>query len=248
MTLDIIDISSEKYTENCMICGLELEYLDRASENTCIYCGKTEDGYFVCPDGHYVCDSCHSAGALDIIERVCLGSDSINPMELAQTIMRHPKVPMHGSDHHSMIAAVLVTAYNNITGKGKDGDDGDDDIKEAIRRGSTVPAGYCGLYGTDAAAIATGIATAIILKATPLSDVERSRAMSMTARALAAIANNRGPRCCKRSTMTVLEVATEYYREVLGVEFDHVPAARLRCEHSHRNKVCAKVDCRYFPG
>ena len=91
-----------------------------------------------------------------------------------------------------------------------------------MRRGSLVPAGYCGLFGTDAAAISTGVATSVILKATPLSDVERS-------------------------TMTVLEVATEYYREVLGVEFGHIPAARLRCEHSHRNKVCAKDDCRYYP-
>jgi hypothetical protein len=60
---------------------------------------------------------------------------------------------------------------------------------------------------------------AVIFKATTLSDVERSRGITMTFRALAAISNNRGPRCCKRSNMTVLEVATEYFREVLGVEF-----------------------------
>jgi len=234
---------SQKHNENCMVCGSELQYLDRPASSTCIYCNKTEEGYFVCPNGHYVCDPCHSAGALEIIERACTASASTNPMELALSIMRHPGIPMHGSEHHGMIAAVLVAAHRNITGEGTE-----DDVREAIRRGSQVPAGYCGLFGTDAAAIATGIAIAVILRATPLSDVERSRGITMTSRALAAISNNRGPRCCKRSTMTVLEVATEYFREVLGVEFGHVPAARLRCEHSHRNKVCAKVDCRYYPG
>lgn len=243
MKLNICEISDKKSTENCVVCGTELEYLNRPVENTCMFCNKTENGYFVCPNGHYVCDSCHNTEALDIIERFCLQSDSENPMEMALTIMRHPRIPMHGSDHHGMIAAVLVAAYKNITGEGTE-----DDIREAIRRGSQVPAGYCGLFGTDAAAIATGIAVAVILKATPLSDVERSRGITMTSRALAAISNNRGPRCCKCSTMAVLEVTTEYFREVMGVEFGHVPAARLRCEHNHRNKVCAKEDCRYYPG
>ncbi len=55
----------------------------------------------------------------------------------------------------------------------------------------------------------------------------------------AAISNNRGSRCCKRSTMTVLEVATEYFREVLGVEFGHVPAAWLRCE-GNMDGSCSK--------
>lgn len=37
MTLNTIDIdvSTEKFTENCMVCGPELKYLDRASENAC---------------------------------------------------------------------------------------------------------------------------------------------------------------------------------------------------------------------
>jgi len=34
-----------------------------------------------------------------------------------------------------------------------------------------------------------------------------------------AISSNRGPRCCKHSTMIVVEVITRYFREVLGVEF-----------------------------
>ena len=111
-----------------------------------------------CPSGHYVCNECHASDSIKIITQFCLSSGSKNPMEMAKVIMKHPTMPMHGPEHHAMIAAVLVTAYKNFTGKVTD-----EEIKEAIRRGSTVPGGYCGLYGTDAAAIATGIAMSIIL-------------------------------------------------------------------------------------
>ncbi len=171
----------------------------------------------------------------------CLSSGSINPMEMAKTIMKHPIMPMHGPEHHAMIVAVLVTAYKNLTGKVTD-----DEIKEAIRRGASVPGGYCSLYGADAAAIATGIAMSIILKASPLTDYERRTANMMTSRALAAIAGNRGVRCCKRSTFASIEAAIQYFRKVLEVELAHIPVSRLKCEHSSRNKQCSGIDCRYY--
>ncbi|MFZ3385536.1 MAG: DUF5714 domain-containing protein [Candidatus Methanoperedens sp.] len=232
-----------KKTENCMICGDELEYLTAAVPVSCIYCGKKESANIHCPSGHYVCNECHASDSIKIITQFCLSSNSKNPMEMAKTIMRHPVMPMHGPEHHAMIAAVLVTAYKNMTGKATD-----EDIKEAIRRGATVPGGYCGLYGADAAAISTGIALSTILKATPLSDYERRTANMMTSRALAAIAVNSGVRCCKRSTYASIEAAIQYFKEVLGAELEHIPVSRLKCEHSHRNKQCSYADCRYFAG
>ena len=70
----------------------------------------------------------------------------------------------------------------------------------------------------------------------------------MTSRALAAIAVNSGVRCCKRSTYAAIESALQYFKEVLGVELEHIPVSRLKCEHSHRNKQCSYADCRYFAG
>ncbi len=70
----------------------------------------------------------------------------------------------------------------------------------------------------------------------------------MTSRALAAIASNRGARCCKRSTFTAIESANQYFKEVLGVELDHIPISRLKCEHSPRNNQCSMADCRYYAG
>ncbi|MEK7812703.1 MAG: DUF5714 domain-containing protein, partial [Candidatus Desantisbacteria bacterium] len=210
----------EAKREDCMVCGKGLDYLASAVSVTCIYCGKKEAGYFRCPMGHYVCDECHGKDGLEVITNFCLSSKSLNPLQMANTIMKHPKIHMIGPEHHPMIAGVLVTAYKNLTGK-----IGDDEIREAIKRGHTIPGGYCGLYGTDGAAIACGIAVAVILKATPLSDTERIIANMMTSRALSAIANHRGSRCCKRSTWTALETAIQYFREVLKVEMGYIPAS-----------------------
>lgn len=224
-----------------MVCGEELAYLIAAIPVTCTYCGKAESANIHCPSGHYVCNECHASDSIKIITSLCLSSNSINPMEMAMTIMKHPTIPMHGPEHHAMIAAVLVTAYKNRTGKLTD-----DDIMEAIRRGASVPGGYCGLYGTDAAAIATGIAMSTILRATPLTDYERRTANTMTSRALAAIAANTGVRCCKRSTFAAIDAAIQYFKEVLGVELAHISASKLKCEHSKRNKQCSGIDCRYY--
>ena len=236
-------MEDNKKTENCMICGEELEYLTTAIPVTCTYCRREESANIHCPSGHYVCNECHASDSIKIITQFCLSSGSKNPMEMAKIIMKHPIMPMHGPEHHAMIAAVLVTAYKNLTDKVTD-----EEIKEAIRRGATVPGGYCGLYGTDAAAIATGIAMSTILKATPLTDYERRTANIMTSRALAAIAGNRGVRCCKRSTFGAIEAATQYFREVLDIELEHIPVSKLKCEHSYRNKQCSYVDCRYYTG
>jgi hypothetical protein len=233
----------DKKTENCMICRKELEYLTTAVPVTCTYCGKEETANIHCPEGHYVCNECHASDSIKIITQFCLNSDSKNPMEMAKTIMKHPTMPMHGPEHHAMIAGVLVTAYRNAAGKLSD-----EKTIEAIRRGSTVPGGYCGLYGADAAAIATGIAMSIILGATPLTDHERRVANMMTSRALSAISGNSGMRCCKRSTFAAIDAAVQYFREVLGVELEQIPVSKLKCEHSHRNKQCSGINCRYYAG
>ena len=236
----IIGITNKK-TENCMVCGHELEYLKHPVKVTCDFCKKKDSSHIICPDEHYVCNECHAADALKVIRQLCLTTDSDNPMEMAFTLMNHPIMPMHGPEHHGMIAGVIVAAYKNATGKLDDSD-----IEEAIGRGAKLPGGFCGLYGADAAGVSTGVALSVITGATPMSDVEKSIANVMTARSLLAIANNRGPRCCKRSTMTAIETATQYLREVLGAELGYIPAAKLKCGHSHRNKQCVGVKCRFF--
>lgn len=79
-----------------------------------------------------------------------------------------------------------------------------------------------------------------------MTDNERRIANVMTSRALVAIASNRGVRCCKRSTFAAIESANQYFKEVLGTEFEHIPVSKLKCEHSPRNKQCSMADCRFY--
>ncbi len=105
-----IDMDNKK-TENCMICGEELAYLTAAIPVKCTYCGKSESANIHCQSGHYICNECHASDSIKIITQFSLSSKSKNPVEMAKTIMKHPTMPMHGPEHHAMIAAVLVTEY-----------------------------------------------------------------------------------------------------------------------------------------
>ncbi|HZW83681.1 MAG TPA: DUF5714 domain-containing protein, partial [Candidatus Deferrimicrobium sp.] len=137
-----------KHAEDCMVCGLELKHLNQAIQSRCIYCGNNEASYFICPEGHFVCNTCHANEAMLNLSRYCLTSKSTNPLEMLEELMQHSSVAMHGPEHHAIIPAVLVTAYRNLTGKLSE-----EAILEAIRRGSKIPGGYCGIYGACGAGV-----------------------------------------------------------------------------------------------
>lgn len=179
---------------------------------------------------------------IDEITDFCLSANSVNPIEMANVLMNLPDMPMISAAHHPMIAGVLVAAYKNVTGLVLG-----EDVKEAIKRGAKIPAGFCAMYGADGAAIATGIALSVILKTNPLAgkDKERSLTHTMTSKALAAIADNQGARCCKRSTWDVLKTAIEYFKDALNVELDGF-ISEINCGHADKYKNCNKGVCPYF--
>jgi len=49
--------------------------------------------------------------AMDLIEKYCSSSKSEDPLELALTLMRSPKVKMHCPEHHFLVLTVLLTGY-----------------------------------------------------------------------------------------------------------------------------------------
>jgi hypothetical protein len=179
---------------------------------------------------------------IDEITDFCLSTNLTDPIEMADTLMDLSDMPMISAVHHPMIAGVLVAAYRNATGLVSD-----EDVKEAIKRGAKVPAGFCAMYGTDGAAIATGIALSVILKTNHLAekDKERSLTHTMTAKALAAIADNQGARCCKRSTWDVLKAAIQYFNDVLNVQLNS-PVVKIQCKYAGRYKNCNNEICPYF--
>ena len=220
---------SERKRGACLVCGENLTYYPKAVEMECVFCGKKELSHASCEKGHYVCDACHAKK----------GIDSKNPVEIARRIMEDPYIYMHGPEHHVMVGAVLLTAYRNSGG--------DIDLKEALEemkeRGSQIPGGVCGFWGCCGAGVSTGIYMSIVTGATPLAGRSWGLANRTTAKALEAIGELGGPRCCKRDTFTAIRKAAEMTAKELGVEMDC--PAEIVCTFSEENQQCLKKACPY---
>lgn len=225
-------------TEGCLICGCELLYsFDNPSKETCDICSLEFETYVKCPEGHYICDVCHSLDILEKVEQLLTVSSESNPIVLAQRVFELPGLNMHGPEYHSIVPAVLVAAYQNLSSN-KD----TSKIKEAIKRGRDIKGNSCGFLGNCGSGVGAGIAASIIEGATPMSRKERGAANRATGYALLEISKYEGPRCCKREAITSIESfmnVTEY--------FNSLQDAKYTCSQYGKNKDCIKKKCPYFP-
>jgi len=229
-----------KYLTGCLICGADLVYLPQHEAQTCLYCGKTYESNARCSQGHFVCDACHSADAGSLIEQFCAETLLKDPVEIAFTLMRHPSFAMHGPEHHFLVPAVLLAAYNNQHGL----ENRAVKIQQARKRAEGVPGGSCGLCGNCGAAVGTGIFVSLITGASPLSKREWQLSNCMTAESLLAIAGHGGPRCCKRDTFLALQAAQAFLRHQLGQTLEmSIP---IHCEFQAFNKQCLQTGCPFF--
>lgn len=231
--------SENKGKINCLVCGNDVVYLDRPVSVKCHYCGLEEEAYIYCKNDHYVCDKCHANDALEIIENVCLNTDIEDPIEIAEILMEHPKIRMHGPEHHALTPAVLITAYQNYTGQ-KD----QNAILEGIKRGKKVPGGNCGFYGACGGGLGVGIAVSVLLEATPLTPGPRSHASWATSRALKVIADAGGARCCKKAVRISLEEGATYISDLFGIDWGKELDTVIECNYTLHNKECDS-NCRY---
>ena len=103
----------------------------------------------------------------------------------------------------------------------------------------------CGFWGCCGAGISTGIYMSIITKATPLSGKSWGLSNCMTARALQAIGEIGGPRCCKRDTFTAVKEAVQMTKEKMGIEME-LPE-HIECGFYVENQQCLKNRCPYHP-
>ncbi|MCY6369172.1 DUF5714 domain-containing protein [Clostridium ganghwense] len=230
-----------EHKNNCLICGKELIYTDTAEEMRCVYCKETFESNVKCEEGHYVCDKCHSMSASEIIKRYCLDTESENPIEIMMKLLKHPSIKMHGPEHHFLVPAVLLAAYYN-----KKGDRVNKEAKiiEAQKRSSNVPGGSCGFCGTCGAGVGTGIFMSLITGATPLSGEQWSFSNMMTSNSLKIIAENGGPRCCKRNSYLAVLKAVEFLDENIGVKLK--VDRNIKCEYSDLNKECRRENCLFY--
>ncbi len=221
--------------DECLICGAPLTYFENDTEMECAICHKKEKSKTVCEKGHYVCGECHTSG-IDTVIGVCLREGSKDPVIILRRLMALPFCHMHGPEHHIMVGASLLTAYKNAGG--------DIDLKGSLEemqsRGQKVPGGACGFWGACGAGISAGMFVSIVTGSTPLATKAWGMSNLMTSRALSAIGEVGGPRCCKRDSYLSIIKAVEFAKEHLGVE---MKLGEIRCIHSSQNNQCIGARC-----
>jgi hypothetical protein len=232
--------------DKCEICGKDLVYateIDGYKELKCELCENIIKTNIYCEDGHFICDSCHMKGPIEIIEDICENTKIKDPFKLAEKIMKHHKFKMYGPEHHVLTPAVIITVLrnNNITKP-----NGElitlFDIKEAIRRASKIPGGWCGFYGSCGAGMGSGVAISIFTGANPSKDIPRSLANEMTSRSLLKIADNL-EHCCKRSLKISICEALDFMKEKFNINMNF---CHQKCAFSILNDKCEKSSCPMF--
>lgn len=241
ITLVTNKVSMKEQKSGCLICRNEIIYLQTAETGKCIYCKKDFTINERCINGHYICDKCHSSGAMDIIEEFCLNTELQNPIEIANTLMMHPSVKMHGPEHHYLVPAALLTAYYNCNSI-----ENVLDVKlnKARNRAEKVPGGFCGSHGNCGAGVGTGIFISLITEATPLSKNEWQLSNLMTAESLMSIAKHGGPRCCKRDTYLAIIKASDFVKEHFNINFQ--VEGKINCNFTKYNKECLLEECTFY--
>ena len=139
-----------------------------------------------------------------------------------------------------MVGAALLTAYKNAGGEL----DLEPALQEIASRSRAVPGGACGFWGACGAGVSAGQYMAIVTRPTPLAVEPWGLSNRMTARALEAIGQVGGPRCCKRDSWLAILAAIDFTREQLGVTMQRsVPA----CDCCAQNNQCIGKRCPFAP-
>jgi len=241
----IFTMNEKKKTENCIVCGSALEYLDHAETLVCVYCGSTEQGHVKCPNGHSICETCHRRDAMPIIEGVIFTTELQDPIAIAEIMMSHPNLPMLGCEHAYVAGGALMAALKNSPyGKGKITDA---DIREVFARtAKQAVGGYCGLSGVCGIAPAVGACFSIFLGSRCGSDMEQKITMNAVIRVSQAIADLTGPSCCKAYVRAVLPEAVTIFAERFGIVLQ-VAKTSIICKDSNRHPHgCREEKCPYY--
>jgi len=235
-----IEPSRKKQRSGCMVCGVPLVYDNRPSEAACSYCGAKQQTTALCENGHFVCDTCHTEGALVVIERVCLQTDETDMIALLDRIRRHEAVRVHGPDHHAMVPGIILATARNLGAPVSE-----EMIRLGIQRGGRVGGGHCAYMGACGTALGVGVAFSLILECSPLKGSQRKTVQSAVVAALEPIASLDAARCCQRDSWLALRKAAELSHEMLPVKLK--ADAPLRCAQVSMNAECMGDTCPLFP-
>ncbi len=238
-------MNEKKNTENCIVCGSALEYLQHSESLVCVSCGATAQGHVKCPEGHFTCEACHRKDAMQMIEGLTAATELHDPTAIAELMMGRPNLPMLGCEHAYIAGGALMAALKNSPyGKGKITDA---DIREVFNRTARQAlGGYCGLTGVCGIAPAVGACFSVFLGSRCGSDTEQKITMSAVIKVSQAIAELTGPSCCKAYVRAALSEAVAIFAERFGVVFP-VSKYSIVCKDSNRNPHgCREQQCPYY--
>ena len=226
-------------TDGCMVCGGALAYTTEARQHTCALCGRVQESAVACVQGHYVCDACHARDALQVLCNFCATTGETDMLALCSAIRRHPRIPLHGPEHHGMTAAVVMTAYRNAGGSVSAAS-----LRTVVERAAAVPGGACAWLGACGAALGVGAAFAALTGADPLQAAQRCNVMRVVATILERIAVFDAPRCCQRECLVALQEAARLSHRYLPLP---LAAERLEpCRQFGRNRECIGDRCPFW--
>jgi hypothetical protein len=206
--------------------------------SSCSYCGRSEVADYQCPDGHYVCEECRLSTAEQLVKTTCNHTKETDPLKIADLLMKHPAIPMHGTEHHYLASCAVLASMRNLGLSEID----PAQIDRAAALAKVPPLGSCALWGACGAAIGVGIGFSRALKANIMSGEERSIVLKLVSQSLEEISSLGGPRCCKASVIHSMQVARKFLAERYGVQFDK---SNPVCEF--RNvEPCLRESCPFY--
>jgi hypothetical protein len=230
------------HKSGCGICGEPLIYNGSPKKMACFYCEEEKQADVFCPNEHFICDACHRVDANDYIQKECLSSKQTNPVHFAIELMHNETFSMHGPEHHFLVAAVLLTTYNNVTHKYAD-------LKKVLQvvrqRMVKIPGEVCTTHGGCGAVLGAGAFAAYVTKNTALSEKTWGDIHRLTASAFFQVAYYGGPRCCKRNTFIALLAGQHWLNENMGVVLEK--SESIQCDFFGSNKDCIGKKCLFFP-
>jgi hypothetical protein len=233
------ETTESRGTESCGICGSTLEYLDSAATLTCTTCGREDRGHVRCPEGHYLCESCHGADFMEHLPGLLDAAGSDSPFVIAEDLIAQPDLPMLGCEHAHVAAGALMRALENAGVPGVTAAHRAEVLERTARQAVSA---YCGLSGVCGVVPALGASYSVLVGGQCGKGPQTRAAMTLASRLAAATAAEADPGCCKAYVRSGLRVAAAFLEEQLGIVVE--PPAPVICADADRHPHdCRGAEC-----
>lgn len=227
-------------TAVCRFCGGTLKALPNAIGARCMMCGERGRTRVWCTAGHFVCEQCRGDEMMVLLEQLLSRPRTTDPVVTFLQMRENPDFPMHGPEHHPLVAAAFLLAYHD-----QHGEPSWATILDTLQSAAhELPGGSCGYWGACSAGLAIGMAYCAILGSTPTEGGPRSVAHQVVSRILARLGEFVGPRCCRRECLAALQVGCELSAAMLPHPVRTGYAGS--CEQAADNPECLAEGCPFL--